>query len=164
MQDKIIKLMEKYYEEDLYDYREDLLEDLAGLDEKAQEVAFEARVNHLLPLVDSLGHQLDKDYPDLSVEEIILALKYLIDGELGSSVMIIGDDVLEDGEFPKDVQEVGEKIDIYIGEYAAKKKAKFEIVEVIFAFDQLIRAYRGSEADDQFILIPESDYDDEEEE
>lgn len=163
MQDKFIKLMEKFYEQDYYDYREDLLEEVADLDEKAQEVAMEARVSGLMPLVDSLGHQLDKDYPDMSVEEIVLALKYLIDGEMGDSVIIYDDEVLEACEYSKDVQEVGEKIDGWIGDYAARKKAKFEIVEVVFVFDQLIRGYRGSEKDDQFILIPESEYDDEEE-
>jgi len=163
MEEKFAKLLERFYEEDFYDYREDLLIDVIDLDEKAQEVAFEARANTLVPLIDSLGHQLDKAYPDLSVEEIALAIKYLIDGELGSSIIIYGDEVLEKCEYPKDVEEVGEKIDGWIADYIARKKANFEIVEVLFVFDQLIRGYRGSDEDDQFILIPELEEEDEEE-
>ena len=43
-----------------------------------------------------------------------------------------------------------------------KKHTKFEIVEILYVFDELIRGFRGGEEDDQFILIPESDEDDEE--
>ncbi|OPY31778.1 MAG: hypothetical protein A4E32_01380 [Methanomassiliicoccales archaeon PtaU1.Bin124] len=159
-----MKLLEKYYEEDLYDYREDLCEEITELDEQAQDAAFEARVGGLVPLIDSIRHHLDRDYPDLAVEEIASALKYLIDGEMGSSVIIYGDEVMEGSDYPEDIQKVGEDIDKWIGEYVTKKRAKFEIVEIVFVFDQLIRGYRGSEEDDQFILIPESEYDDEEEE
>ena len=43
-----------------------------------------------------------------------------------------------------------------------KKRTNFEIVEIVYVFDELIRGFRGSEKEDQFILIPEEDEDDEE--
>jgi macrodomain Ter protein organizer (MatP/YcbG family) len=116
----------------------------------------------MFPLVDSIGHQLDLTYPDLSVEEIVLAIKYLIDGEMGGSVIIYEDEVLEESKFTKDAEEVGEKINSWIEAFMSKKHMNFEIVEIIYVFDELIRGFRGSESEDQFILIPESDEDDEE--
>jgi len=119
-------------------------------------------VSKMFPLVDSIGHQLDLTYPDLSVEEIVLALKYLIDGEMGGSVIIYGDELLEESKFTKDAELVGEKINSWIEMFMNKKHMNFEIVEIIYVFDELIRGYRGSQEEDQFILIPESDEDDEE--
>jgi hypothetical protein len=162
MDDKLERLLQKYYEEDFYDYREDLVADLGDMDDNAMEIALEARVSKMFPLVDSIGHQLDLTYPDLSVEEIVLALKYLIDGEMGGSVIIYGGEVVEETKFPADAQEVGEKVNSWIEAFMNKKHINFEIVEIIYVFDELIRGFRGSEEEDQFILIPESDDDDEE--
>jgi len=161
MDDRTDRLLQKYYEKDYYDYREDLVAELGDLDEEAMAIALEARVSKMLPLIDSIGHQLDLTYPDLSVEEIVLAIKYLIDGEMGGSVIIYGDEVLEESKFPKDAEEVGEKINTWIEMFMSKKHVNFEIVEVVYVFDELIRGFRGSEEDDQFILIPESDEDEE---
>jgi hypothetical protein len=161
MDDKMERLLQKYYEKDYYDYREDLVAELGDLDENAMEIALEARVSKMFPLIDSIGHQLDLTYPDLSVEEIVLALKYLIDGEMGGSVIIYEDEVLEEAKFTKDAEEVGEKINSWIEAFMSKKHTNFEIVEIIYVFDELIRGFRGSEQEDQFILIPETDEDDE---
>ncbi len=155
------RVLQRYYEKDYYDYREDLVSDLDDLDEKALEIALEARVSKMFPLIDSIGHQLDLTYPDLSVEEIVLAIKYLIDGEMGGSVIIYDDEVLEVSKFTKDAEEVGEKINTWIEMFMSKKHMNFEIVEIIYVFDELIRGFRGSQEEDQFILIPESDDDDE---
>ena len=103
------RLLQKYYEKDYYDYREDLVAELGDLDEKALELALEVRVSKMIPLVDSIGHQLDLTYPDLSVEEIVLAIKYLIDGEMGGSVIIYDDEVLENPKFTKEAEEVGKR-------------------------------------------------------
>ncbi len=156
------RLLQKYYEKDYYDYREDLVAELGDLDEKALELALEVRVSKMIPLVDSIGHQLDLTYPDLSVEEIVLAIKYLIDGEMGGSVIIYDDEVLENPKFTKEAEEVGEKINSWIEAFMTKKRTNFEIVEIVYVFDELIRGFRGSEKEDQFILIPEEDEDDEE--
>jgi len=162
MDEKLERLLQKYYEKDYYDYREDLVADLGDLDDNAMEIALEARVSKMLPLVDSIGHQLDLTYPDLSVEEIVLAIKYLIDGEMGGSVIIYEDEVLEKSQFTKDAELVGEKINSWIEAFMSKKHINFEIVEIIYVFDELIRGFRGSDQEDQFILIPEEDEDDEE--
>ena len=162
MDEKLERLLQKYYEKDYYDYREDLVADLGDLDDNAMEIALEARVSKMLPLVDSIGHQLDLTYPDLSVEEIVLAIKYLIDGEMGGSVIIYEDEVLEKSQFTKDAELVGEKINSWIEAFMNKKHINFEIVEIIYVFDELIRGFRGSDQEDQFILIPEEDEDDEE--
>jgi hypothetical protein len=162
MDAKLERLLQKYYEKDYYDYREDLVADLGDLDDNAMEIALEARVSKMLPLVDSIGHQLDLAYPDLSVEEIVMAIKYLIDGEMGGSVIIYEDEVLEQSQFTKDAELVGEKINSWIEAFMNKKHINFEIVEIIYVFDELIRGFRGSDQEDQFILIPESDEDDEE--
>lgn len=162
MDDKMERLLQKYYEKDYYDYREDLVAELGDLDEKALELALEVRVSKMIPLVDSIGHQLDLTYPDLSVEEIVLAIKYLIDGEMGGSVIIYDDEVLENPKFTKEAEEVGEKINSWIEAFMTKKRTNFEIVEIVYVFDELIRGFRGSEKEDQFILIPEEDEDDEE--
>ena len=162
MDGRIERLLQKYYEKDYYDYREDLVAELGDLDENAMEIALEARVSKMLPLVDSIGHQLDLTYPDLSVEEIVLAIKYLIDGEMGGSVIIYDEEVLEESKFTRDAEEVGEKINTWIEAFTNKKHINFEIVEIIYVFDELIRGFRGSKQEDQFILIPESDEDDEE--
>jgi hypothetical protein len=162
MDEKLERLLQKYYEKDYYDYREDLVADLGDLDDEAMEIALEARVSKMLPLVDSIGHQLDLAYPDLSVEEIVLAIKYLIDGEMGGSVIIYEDEVLEQSQFTKDAELVGEKINSWIEAFMNKKHINFEIVEIIYVFDELIRGFRGSDQEDQFILIPEEDEDDEE--
>jgi hypothetical protein len=162
MDEKLERLLQKYYEKDYYDYREDLVADLGDLDDDAMEIALEARVSKMLPLVDSIGHQLDLAYPDLSVEEIVLAIKYLIDGEMGGSVIIYEDEVLEQSQFTKDAELVGEKINSWIEAFMNKKHINFEIVEIIYVFDELIRGFRGSDQEDQFILIPEEDEDDEE--
>ncbi len=156
------RVLQRYYEKDYYDYREDLVADLDELDERALEIALEARVSKMFPLIDSIGHQLDLTYPDLSVEEIVLAIKYLIDGEMGGSVIIYDDEVLEVSKFTEDAVEVGEKINTWIEMFMSKKHMNFEIVEIIYVFDELIRGFRGSQEEDQFILIPESDEDDEE--
>ena len=162
MDDKMERLLQKYYEKDYYDYREDLVAELGDLDENALAIALEARVSKMFPLIDSVGHQLDLSYPDLSVEEIVRAIKYLIDGEMGGSVIIYGDEVVQDGtKFPKDAEEVGEKINSWIEAFMSKKHTNFEIVEIIYVFDELIRGFRGGEEEDQFILIPESDEEDE---
>jgi hypothetical protein len=162
MDDKIERLLQKYYEKDYYDYREDLVADLGELDDDAMEVALEARVSKMFPLVDSIGHQLDLTYPDLSVEEIVLAIKYLIDGELGGSVIIYDEEVLEFPKFTKEAEQVGDKINSWIEAFMNKKHTNFEIVEIIYVFDELIRGFRGSEQEDQFILIPEDEGDEEE--
>ena len=162
MESRFEKLLEQYYDDDYYDYREDLMEDIAGMEESAQQVALEARLSHTYPMIESLGHQLDSSYPDLSIEEIVSALKYLLDGELGGSVIIFGEDVLDKAEYIEGADAVGDKVDSWIEEYMKKKKVSFEIVEIVFVFDQLIRAYRGSEEDDQFILIPEMEAEEEE--
>ena len=162
MDEKMERVLQRYYEKDYYDYREDLVADLDDLDEKALEIALEARVSKMFPLIDSIGHQLDLTYPDLSVEEIVLAIKYLIDGEMGGSVIIYDDEVLEVSKFTKDAEEVGEKINTWIEMFMSKKHMNFEIVEIIYVFDELIRGFRGSQEEDQFILIPESDDDEEE--
>ncbi len=161
MDEKLERLLQKYYEKDYYDYREDLVADLGDLDDDAMEIALEARVSKMLPLVDSIGHQLDLAYPDLSVEEIVLAIKYLIDGEMGGSVIIYEDEVLEQSQFTKDAELVGEKINSWIEAFMNKKHINFEIVEIIYVFDELIRGFRGSDQEDQFILIPEEDDDEE---
>jgi hypothetical protein len=158
MKEQFEKLLERYYEKDFYDYREDLMDDIVDLDECAQEVALEARVSKMVPLIDLIRHQLENNYPNLTVEEIVSALKYLLDGELGESVIIYGDDILENGEYLKEIELVGEKINYWIQQYAEHKKVDFEIVEIIFVFDQLIRGFRGSDEKDQFILIPEYEY------
>jgi hypothetical protein len=157
MEGRIKKLLERYYENDYYDYREDLMEDIAELDEKAQKVGLEARVSKMSPLIESIGQQLDLTYPDLSVEEIVVALKYLLDGELGASVIIYADEVVEEVKFTKATEELGEKINSWIEQFMELKKTNFDIVEIVYVFDQLIRGFRGSDEDDQFILIPESE-------
>ncbi len=161
MDQKIERLLQKYYEKDYYDYREDLIADLGELDDDAMEIALEARVSKMLPLVDSIGHQLDLTYPDLSVEEIVLAIKYLIDGEMGGSVIIYEDEVLEFPKFTKEAEQVGDKINSWIEAFMSKKHVNFEIVEIVYVFDELIRGFRGSEQEDQFILIPEEEEDEE---
>jgi len=158
MEERIEKLLEHYYEKDFYDYMEDLMDDIVELDESARQVALEARVSKMIPLIDSIGQQLDITYPNLTVEEMVSALKYLLDGELGESVIIFGDDVLEKGKYPEGVELVGEKINFWIERYTEQKKVDFEIVEIIFVFDQLIRGFRGTDENDQFILIPECEY------
>jgi hypothetical protein len=161
MDDKMERLLQKYYEKDYYDYREDLVADLGDLDEDAMEIALEARVSKMFPLIDSIGHQLDLTYPDLSVEEIVLAIKYLIDGEMGGSVIIYEDEVLEFPKFTKEAEQVGDKINSWIEAFMNKKHMNFEIVEIVYVFDELIRGFRGSEQEDQFILIPEEEDDEE---
>lgn len=158
MEERIEKLLERYYEKDFYDYMEDLMDDIVELDESSRQTALEARVSKMVPLIDSIGHQLDITYPDLTVEDIVSALKYLLDGELGESVIIYGDDVLETGKYSEEIELVGEKINSWIEKYSEHKKVDFDIVEIIFVFDQLIRGFRGGEENDQFILIPEYEY------
>jgi hypothetical protein len=59
MDEKLERLLQKYYEKDYYDYREDLVAELGDLNDDAMEIALEARVSKMFPLVDSIGHQLD---------------------------------------------------------------------------------------------------------
>jgi hypothetical protein len=81
---------------------------------------------------------------------------------MGGSVIIYEDEVLEQSQFTKDAELVGEKINSWIEAFMNKKHINFEIVEIIYVFDELIRGFRGSDQEDQFILIPEEDEDDEE--
>jgi hypothetical protein len=80
---------------------------------------------------------------------------------MGSSVIIYGDDVLEFPKFTKEAEQVGDKINSWIEAFMNKKHTNFEIVEIIYVFDELIRGFRGSEQEDQFILIPEEEEDEE---